>query len=175
MSFFCEEAKPDLSGRTDEELKALKNEQETQLVDLSEEKTTLTKNLRIVTKKIEDINKNVKIILKEIKRREDIEEAKNEINGDIKKIEGFGMLSENELSIITKNMDRTDYRKFGDYPRFYDLERICKEVIKMKTRYPKWTLEDLGRGGQYDTLPPHTFYRYEYKDEFGNYFKPLKI
>lgn len=108
--------------------------------------------------------------MKETKRREDIEESKNIINENIKNIEGFTLLSEDELSIITKGMDRTDYRKHGQYPRFLDLERICKEVINMKQKYPKWKLTSLARGGQYDTLPPHTFYRYEYKDEYGYHF-----
>lgn len=171
MSFFCEEAKPDLSGRTDEELTSLRTELDEKRTAIGSQLVEFKKKLRVLDKEYNDIDKDLKYILKEIKRREDIEEAKNVINEDINKIEGFGMLSEDELSIITKNMDRTDYRKYGNYPRFYDLERICKEVIKMKTRYPKWSLKDLGRGGQYDTCPPQTFYRYEYKDEFGNYFK----
>ena len=109
--------------------------------------------------------------------------CKNIIGQDIKNIEDFELLSEDELSIITKNMDRTDYRKHGVSIRFYDFERICREVIAMKKKYPKWTLIDLSRGVgvQYDTLPPHIFYSYEYKDEEGLYFKlgggftPLKI
>lgn len=160
----------DLSKFTFDELKALKNEQGTQLVDLSEEKNKLTKQLRIVTKNFQNIEKNIKLILTEIKRREDIEEAKNIIGEDIRNIDGFELLSEDELSIITTKMDKTDYRKYGDYPRYLDLERICKEVIKMKKRYPKWKLLHLASGGQYDSMPPQTFYRYEYQDEYNNIF-----
>lgn len=172
MSFFCEGPfDPDLSGKTNEELTSLRTELDEKQTSIGNQVSELRKALRFLDKEIKEIDTNKKIILKEIKRREDIEEAKNVINEDIRSIEGFEMLSEDELSIITKNMDRTDYRKYGNCPRFYDLERICKEVIQMKTRYPKWTLKDLSRGGQYDTLPPQIFYRYEYKDEFGNYFK----
>lgn len=170
MSFFREEHNLDLSNFTFDELKALKNEQGTQLVDLSEEKNILNKQLRIVTKKVQDIEKNIKLILKEIKRLEDIEESKNIIGECIKNIDGFELLSEDELSIITTKMDKTDYRKYGNYPRYLDLERICKEVIEMKKKYPKWTLTNLASGGQYDSLPPQTFYRYEYQDEYGNIF-----
>lgn len=85
---------------------------------------------------------------------------------DNSSIEGFELLSEDELSVITTNMDRTDYRKYGVPIRFYDLERICREVINIKKKYPKWILTKLARAGQYDTLPPDKFYRYEYKDEY---------
>ena len=54
--------------------------------------------------------------------------------------------------------------------RFYDLERICRVVINIKKKYPKWILKKLARKGQYDKLPPHTFYRYEYKDEYECHF-----
>ena len=67
-------------------------------------------------------------------------------------------------------MDRTDYRRYGYRPRFYDFERICKEVIEIKQRYPKWRLTNMSRGGQIDTLPPYTHYRYKYKDEYGSHF-----
>jgi hypothetical protein len=50
------------------------------------------------------------------------------------------------------------------------LERICKEVIELKQKYTTWTLKGLKRGGQYDTMPPQTFYRYIYKDDNGFYF-----
>ena len=38
-----------------------------------------------------------------------------------------------------------------------------------KKLYPDWILESLTRGGQYDTLPPQTFYRYTYKTPHGHY------
>jgi hypothetical protein len=51
---------------------------------------------------------------------------------DNSSIEGFELLSEDELSVITTNMDRTDYRKYGVPIRFYNLKRICREVINIK-------------------------------------------
>jgi hypothetical protein len=70
--------------------------------------------------------------LKETKRRKDNEDAKNIIGQHIKNIEDFELLSGDELHIITKNMDKTDYRKHGVSIGFYDLERICREVITIK-------------------------------------------
>lgn len=164
MSFFCEKIiGPDLSEKTIEELISSKTELNNTRLEIGKEYVDIKKKYRSVENEISNIDKNLKIILEEIKRRND----ELTIDENIKKIEGFDLLSKDELLIITTNMDKTDYRKNGDYPRFYDLERICKEIIVMKKRYPRWTLTNLGRGGQYDTLPPLTFYRYEYKDEFN--------
>lgn len=170
MSFFCEESNPDLSGKTNEELVSIQNELNEKKQNIGQERIKVNKTLRLYDIQLKDIEKDLKIIINEIKRRKEIEEAKNIIGTDISSIEGFELLSEDELSVITTNMDRTDYRKHGVPIRFYDLERICKEVINIKKKYPKWTLTSLARGGQYDTLPPHTFYRYEYKDEYGCHF-----
>ena len=170
MSFFCEATNPDFSGKTSEELDSIKKELTEQKTNVSSERRKAIQIAHVCDRQLRNIDKDLAIILKETKRREDIEEAKNIINEDIKNIEGFALLSEDELSIITRKMERTDYRKHGNYPRYLDLERICNEVIAMKKHYPKWSLINLERGGQYDTLPPHTFYKYGYKDEEGCYF-----
>ena len=161
------ETKTYLSEKSSEELASLTNQLNTQLNDLKNKRLELNKMRREADKDFDEKTAKLKQIINEIKRREDLEEAKNIIGTDISSIEGFELLSEDELSVITTKMDRTDYRKYGKYPRYLDLERICKEVINIKKKYPKWTLTSLARGGKYDTLPPHTFYRYEYKDEHG--------
>jgi hypothetical protein len=66
-------------------------------------------------------------------------------------------------------MDKTDYRNYGDYPRWIDLDKICKEVIQMKKRYPNWVLMDLEKSRQINTVPPQSFYYYKFKDEFADY------
>lgn len=170
MSFLYETTNLDLSGKTSEELASIKKELDEQKTNINIERLQANKIVRLCDSKIKDIDKDLAMILKEIKRRKDIEELKHIIGENIKNIEGFTLLSDDELSIITTKMDRTDYRNNGQYPRFLDLERICKKVIDMKKRYPKWSLIDLNRGGQYDTLPPHTFYKYEYTDEYGCHF-----
>lgn len=172
MSFFegTSAKEPDLSGKSSQELDSIRTELNEKKKNIVQERIKVNKSLRLYDSQLKDIERDLKIIDREVKRRQDIEEAKNIICSDIWSIVGFELLSEDELSIITTNMDRTDYRKHGVGIRFYDLDRICREVINIKQKYPKWTLTSLARGGQYDTLPPHTFYRYEYKDEDGCYF-----
>lgn len=170
MSFFCEETNTYLSEKSTEELVSIQKDLNEKQKSLESERLAALKFVRSYDNQVKEIHKNLKIVVDEIKRRKEIEEAKNKISEDIKNIEGFELLRECELSIITTKMDITDYRKYGRYPRYLDLERICKEVIDMKKKYPKWTLASLSKRGQVDTLPPHTFYKYEYKDENNHLF-----
>lgn len=170
MSLYC---KQDLSGKTSKELVSLKTELNAQLSDLSVKKCNLNNEGCIDEKQYEDIDKDIKHILKEIKRI--VEKQYKDVEKDIiklilKEIEYFELLSEDELSVITKKMDTTNYIPYRVLIRFQDLERICREVIEIKKQYPRWILTDLARIGEYDILPPQVFYRYEYKDEYGSYF-----
>jgi hypothetical protein len=45
------------------------------------------------------------------------------------------MLLQEVLVAISNGMDQTDYRKKGNYPRWYDLERLVNEVIAFKKLY----------------------------------------
>lgn len=117
-----------------------------------------------------------KDLSKEIKKLKAIIETEN-IFETVENIEGFDTLLQEELLAISKGMDKTDYSKMDlvrarsdkEIPRWYDLERIVKQVIEMKKLYPGWILERISNGGQYDTLPPETFYRYTYKTPHGHY------
>lgn len=82
----------------------------------------------------------------------------------IRSITGHTMLSESEMNIIMENMDKTDYTVYGDYPRWMDLERICKEVIEMKANYKTWALEKMCVFKRSGAIPPYTYYRYEFKN-----------
>ena len=114
------------------------------------------------------INVSLKIVLNELKRRDDILNSVH-VFDDVRHLDGFDLLSEPELTIISTKMDREDYRQYGR-PRWMDVEMICKSVIEMKKRYPTWQLQNLSKAGQYDTLPPGNFYKYEYKDEYDCHF-----
>ena len=114
------------------------------------------------------ITRDQKIILNELQRRDDILNSVH-VFDDVRHLDGFDLLSEPELTIISTKMDREDYRQHGR-PRWMDVEMICKSVIEMKKRYPTWQLQNLSKAGQYDTLPPGNFYKYEYKDEYDCYF-----
>jgi hypothetical protein len=160
-----------LYEKTQEELNAL-------IISLNEKKKTVKREkeiarntMYIIEKELSDVEDNLNRILREFKRREDISESKTMIGEKEKNIDGFNLLSEDELSVIAKNMNKTDYRKYGQYPRWLDLENIIKTVVEMKKRYPKFTLTNLDIGGQIDVLPPQTFYRYEFTDEYDCTFK----
>jgi hypothetical protein len=117
-----------------------------------------------------------KELSKEIKKLEEIIETEN-VFESVQNIEGFDNLLKEELVIISKGMDKTDYSKMDlvrarskeSIPRWIDLERLVKEVIGFKKLYPGWILESLSRSGQYDTMPPHSFYSYTYKTPHGHY------
>lgn len=113
---------------------------------------------------------------KEIKKLEQIIEAEN-VFESVQGTEGFETLLKSELVAISNGMDKTDYSKMDlvkarskePVPRWYDLERLVKEVIAFKKLYPGWILEYLAQSGAYDTLPPETFYKYTYKSPHGHY------
>ena len=171
MSLFSEEVKLVLQGKTNEELLNIQKNLNEKKQNITSERLTLSKTLRAIDKQLNDIDKNIQSVLKEIKRREEIEETRIILTEEIKKMDGFELLSEDEFCIITTKMDKTDYRKYNNnLPRWLDLTRIISEVISIKKHYTNWTLSGLSRGGQYDTMPPQTFYKFEFKDQFGNYF-----
>jgi hypothetical protein len=103
---------------------------------------------------------------------EEIIEVEN-VFESVENIEGFETLLQTELVAISKGMDKTDYNKtdYGKsvFPRRYDLERLVKHVIAFKKLYPGWILECITIGGQYDTYPPQTMYRYTYLSPHGHY------
>jgi hypothetical protein len=104
---------------------------------------------------------------KEIKKLEAIMETENMFEL-VENIEGFDTLLKSELVTISNGMNKTDYRKHGNYPRWIDLERLVKEVIAFKKLYPGWILDYIEQNGAYDTLPPETYYKYTYKTPQGH-------
>lgn len=118
-------------------------------------------------KKSECENKK-KDLSKEIKKLKEIIETEN-IYELVKNVEGFDTLLSTELVVIFNGMDKTDYRSYGNFPRWNDLERLVNEVIEFKKIYPGWILEHLANGGQIDTLPPRISYCFEYKTPDGRY------
>ena len=92
MSFFYKEVNPDLSGKTTEELLSLKTELNEKIQNISSERVKINKTLRLYDIEFNNIDKNLKQILNEFKRREDIEESKSILNPEISEIEGFELL-----------------------------------------------------------------------------------
>jgi hypothetical protein len=107
-------------------------------------------------------------IAKNIKHLEHIIESST-IFASVNTIDGFETLLKDELFAISNGIDKTDYRKYGaNYPRWFDLERIVKDVIKCKTQYPGWILETISKKGQLYTLPPQSCYKFTYKTPQGD-------
>lgn len=154
----------ELLGKTIEELNSLHQEWNIKLDIVEVERRKHSMELSKIVSEKRDIESSLKQMLIEITKLEAIEDAKSILTQENNSIEGFELLREDELSIITKNMDKTDYRAYGA-PRWLDLNTIIETVINMKKRYPTWILVDLSKCGQIDTMPPRTFYKYEYEDE----------
>ena len=141
----------------------------TELIEVEAELKELHKIYTEHRKKVNLCENRKKELSKEIKKLIEIIETEN-VFETVKNIEGFDTLLQEELVAISNGMDKTDYRKYGNYPRWYDLERLVNQVILFKKLYPGWILESLASGGQYDTLPPQTFYRYTFKTPQGHYW-----
>jgi hypothetical protein len=122
------------------------------------------KNVNRTLKLYETKKTSISIKIYELK---EMVETSN-IFGTLINVEGLDTLTNNELGVISKGMDKTDYRmNKNTHPRFIDLERLVKDVIECKTHYPGWILVRLDRAGQYDTYPPQTFYKFTYKTPEG--------
>jgi len=169
MHFFIHDDFKHLLEKTTEELICLHEEFSKKKEFLEEEKIKLVKVTRDNEKEQKKIDDYIKFIFIEISNRKKIEDEKSMITEDIMSIEGYNILSENELSIIKKQMDRRDYSKYGKYPRWIDLERIISFVINIKKQYPNWILTALSSGCQHGSMPPQTFYNYEFRDEKNIY------
>lgn len=161
MSYF------DLSDKSSEELISLYQELNEKNYKLIEERSKLSKDICNIEKNFRDNHEEMRHVSREINRYKEIEESKN-IIGDLERnIKGFELLNERELAVITTKMDRTDYRHYGEYPRWIDLERIIKEVIDIKKHYTEWKLTKLSKRSNSDKVPPETFYIYEFTDKYG--------
>jgi hypothetical protein len=148
------------------------------------EYTKIKKIYRETVIKMNFCESRKKELSKEIKKLAEIIEAEN-VFESVENIEGFDTLLQEELVAISNGMDKTDYSKMDlvrarskeSIPRWIDLERLVKEVIGFKKLYPGWILKRVERGGQYDTLPPQTFYEFTYKTPQGHFmtFGGLKL
>ena len=82
-------------------------------------------------------------------------------------IDGYNLLTSDEIIIITNNMDKVDYTKF-EKPRWLDLEKIIKNIASVKTIYTDWKLISLTKTEQYNVFPPENLYAYQFIDSHGN-------
>jgi len=159
-------------------------ETKTKIKKLQEELTIAEDCIRKFKSEYSEISNKIRLceninsdLLKQIKHLETIIECENAVE-TVKYIEGFDSLLQEELVSISNGMDKTDYRKRNNtFPRFYDLERLIKDVIEIKKQYPGWILDKVQKTGYYDTTPPQTFYMFTFKTHLGHYisFGEIKI
>lgn len=137
--------------------------------DCQNSQSQIINEKRELQKKENNIRNKIKEITKKIQELEDILLTEN-IENSISSINGFELLTQSELAIIYKGMDKTDYRKYGNYPRFIDMEKIIKTLIKTKKKYSGWVLYNLNKRGQIDIMPPDNFYEYTFITPDNVYF-----
>jgi hypothetical protein len=86
----------------------------------------------------------------------------------IKSKNGFGLLTQNELMVIIKGIDKTDYNKYKRY-RFSDVDRIVDNILQVKLPYPSWELKQLKKCGMIDSMSPYC-YEMDFKTPEGLIF-----
>lgn len=146
-----------------DELSSIAISQRANLDKLVKEERLVSQRLKAIRKTIEHVKTKMTQVSNEIKQRQDFEDLKFFIDDELKNLEDIDLLSKAEILEITTKMDKKDYRMAG-CPRYIDFEKICKEVIGIKKKYPGWTLLSLTKHCQIDTWPPQIFYNYEYVD-----------
>jgi len=140
-----------------------------ELAQIENERDKFNKEYMNIGKKVRLCKNKQDDLLKSIKELEKIVESEN-IFESVNGLEGLETLTQDEKVVISNGMDRTDYRKNDNFPRWLDLEKLVNQVIKFKIHYPEWILERIVKSGQYDTLPPKNFYKFTYRTQQGYIF-----
>lgn len=145
----------------------------TNIAALTNELNNIDIKLIIDRERMNELKKN--IALYESKKTSIIKQIKllQEMNietmfASVNHISDFLLLEKEELIAIRDGIDKIDYRPYGNFPRWIDLKKLVENVIKFKKQYPNHILQQIVKTGQYDTLPPISFYKYTYKTTDGN-------
>ena len=153
----------DCYSNSKEELAVLKSMLDQEIKLHNKEIMKHTNELRLINRTKKIAREKLICIETELQRRENIEHNVHIFDDCRTELDGFSLLSELELTIISTKMCRQDYRSYG-CPRWRDVVSICKTVIDMKQKYPNWKLANMFIVGHSGTTPPITFYKYEYVD-----------
>ena len=87
----------------------------------------------------------------------------------ISQIPDFHLLSINELKVITKCINTTDYTNYGS-PRIKELKSVITFVLQIKKLYPTWKLDMLRIKAQYGSFLPKNLYEYRFLTPEGIHF-----
>jgi hypothetical protein len=145
----------------------------------------LIEECELIKKEIAEIASQRKTLIEKLLlKNQQLEEKKKEIEHyenekiletmipSIRQIEGFSIISETEMTIITKGIDKTDYttmletQQQEELPdKWFDLEGILKDIIIIKRKYIDWRLIKVMKKEQYynDSFPPKNYYEFTYK------------
>ena len=121
------------------------------------------------------------LIEKLLLKNQQLEEKKNEIEyyeneklvekmlETIKKIDGYAVITSEEMKIIAQGVDKSN-----PIQKWIELEIIIKNIIKIKIKYPEWTLNRLKLIRQ-ENLQLINEYEYGYQIKDGEgllYYSP---
>jgi hypothetical protein len=75
----------------------------------------------------------------------------------------FSIFDKNEVLIVIRNMDKTDYNH--QTYRFIDIKKIMNDISIIKTYYPNWKLINMTHiPDKTGTYPPYNKYMYSFLD-----------
>lgn len=149
-----------------QELESLNSERDT----LKNEGTQLQKQSRELRKLINLKEASLQTCERRIFQIKNILFSQNIFNEEtMSKFTDFHLLSADELTLIIKGLDKTDYTKYGK-PRIMDLENVVNFILRIKKLYSTWNLDLLQKTGQQDSLPPGNIYEYTFITPEGHRF-----
>ena len=111
----------------------------------------LIEECELIKKEIAEIASQRKTLIEKLLlKNQQLEEKKNEIEyyeneklvekmlETIKKIDGYAVITSEEMKIIAQGVDKSN-----PIQKWIELEIIIKNIIKIKIKYPEWTLNRL--------------------------------
>lgn len=142
----------------------------------------LIEECELIKKEIAEIASQRKTLIEKLLlKNQQLEEKKNEIEHyeneklvekmleTIKKIDGYAVITSEEMKIIAQGVDKSN-----PIQKWIELEIIIKNIIKIKIKYPEWTLNRL-KLIQQENLQLMNEYEYGYQIKDGEgllYYSP---
>jgi hypothetical protein len=151
-----------------EQLLKEKTDLQTHFIKTSDQRKMLFRKELEIENHIETLNKEITEYTKKIKDTEE-HMLLNEYCSETSLLDS--PLSKEEMNKIVTHMDKKDYRDFGNYPRWIDLQKIIDFVVEIKCQYDHWNLIEITRvPDQILNIPPNHKYIYTFQDPHGRRF-----
>ena len=150
-----------------EELEILNKERDA--LKLEKERLTMTYNSLIYQRAT--VDRRLNECEKKITQIKTSLDSKNMFNEEIiAKFADFHLISVDEQTIISNNIDKTDYTRFGR-ARYIDLEDVIDTILTIKRTNPTWELRDIQNTGHLDKMPPYNIYEFTFITQEGFCFR----